>query len=104
MRINNPPNKVDIKFEGPRGRVLRSLFDKLLCFYAGAKRNALIEVQPNFFADCNTTFENLCLLCSQQELFCSTFGSDGGEPKCLRLLKVLREIVFPDTSEFTGTL
>ena len=68
----------------------------------------LTEVQPNFFADWDADLrpENFCLRCShsclEQGLFRQTFGFDSGQAKCLRLLKVLRDIVFPDTTEFKG--
>ncbi|PFX22685.1 hypothetical protein AWC38_SpisGene12802 [Stylophora pistillata] len=110
VRINNRPDNVDIKFETTTGRVLQSIFEKLPFYYAvGSYRNMLTEVQPNFFADCDTTLrpENFCLRCSQscleQELFSQTFGSNSGQAKCLRLLKILRDIVFPDISEFKET-
>ena len=109
VRINNRPDNIDIEFETPTGRVLRSLFDKLPFYYAvGTYRNMLTEVQPNFFADWDAVSgpENFCLRCShsclEQGLFRQTFGFDSGRAKCLRLLKVLRDIVFPDTTEFKG--
>lgn len=109
VRINNRPDNTDIEFETPTGRVLRLLFDKLPFYYAvGAYRNMLTEVQPNFFADWDSDLrpENFCLRCShsclEQGLFRQTFGFDSGQAKCLRLLKVLRDIVFPDTTEFKG--
>ena len=44
---------------------------------------------------------DFCLRCSQscfeQLLLCNEFGQDRGKCRCLRLLKVLRDIVFPDT-------
>ena len=61
-----------------------------------------------FFADwdADSRPENFCLRCShsclEQGLFRQTFGFDSGQAKCLRLLKVLRDIVFPDTTEFKG--
>ena len=109
VRINNRPDNTDIEFETPTGRVLRLLFDKLPFYYAvGAYRNMLTEVQPNFFADWDADLrpENFCLRCShsclEQGLFRQTFGFDSGQAKCLRLLKVLRDIVFSDTTEFKG--
>ena len=103
VKINNRP-KVDIEVESPTWRVLQSLFDNLPCYFAvGAYRDVLSEVNPNFFADCDPSLrpQDFCLRCSQscleQVLFCQTFGPDSGQAKCLRLLKVLRDIVFPDT-------
>lgn len=86
---------VDIKFETPTERVVRSPFDKLpYCYVVGALENVLTEVQQNLFADCNTTLELLrlpCLRfsqsCLEQKLFYHTFGCDGGQAKSLRLLK-----------------
>lgn len=92
MRINNWPKIVDIKFETPTERVVRSPFDKLpYCYVVGALENVLTEVQQNLFADCNTTLELLRLRfsqsCLEQKLFYHTFGCDGGQAKSLRLLK-----------------
>ena len=80
---------VDIKFETPTERVVRSPFDKLpYCYVVGALENVLTEVQQNLFADCNTTLELLRLRsCLEQKLFYHTFGCDGGQAKSLRLLK-----------------
>ena len=107
VRINNRPDSIDVEFETPTGMVLRSLVDKLPFYYAvGAYKNTLTEVQPNFFDNWDTTLplKNFCLRCSlsclEQELFRHTFGFDSGQAKCLRLLKILRDIVFPDDSEF----
>ena len=104
VKINNRP-KVDIdEVESPTWRVLQSLFDNLPCYFAvGAYRDVLSEVNPNYFADCDPSLrpQDFCLRCSQscleQALFSQTFGPNSGQAKCLRLLKVLRDIVFHDT-------
>ena len=108
VKINFRPNKVDLEFESPTGRVIKSLFDSMPYYFAvGSYRNVLTEVHPNYFAEYTNTSSNLrpsnfCLRCSQscfeQALFCQEFGPDSGQSKCLRLLKVLRDIVFPDTN------
>ena len=93
--------------ESPTGRVLNSLLDSLSYFFAVASyRNVLIEVHPNFFVEWEKELEslglrpiNFCLRCSQswleQALFCQKFGLNSGQSKCLRILKVLRDIFFP---------
>jgi len=106
VKINSRPLKVDLKFESASGQVVKSLLDGLPYFLAvGSYRNALTEVHPNFFAECeqqNPGFRpiNFCLRCSQscleQALFRQEFGPESGQSKCLRLLKVLRDILFPD--------
>lgn len=105
VKINSQP-KVDMQFESPSGRVIKSLLDGLPYFFAvGSYRNVLNEVQPDFFAETEqqspgVRLFDFCLRCSQswleQVLFCQHFGPDSGQSKCLRLLKVLRDILFPD--------
>ncbi|XP_078351416.1 cyclic GMP-AMP synthase-like receptor [Oculina patagonica] len=105
VKINYRPNNVDLEFESPAGRVLKSLFDNMPYYFAvGSNRNVLTEVHPNYFAkytDTRLQLSNFCLRCSQscfeQTLFRHEFSPDSGQSKCLRLLKVLRDIVFPDT-------
>ena len=106
VKINSRPN-INLQMEPPTGRVLNSLLDSLPYFFAvGSYRNVLIEVHPNFFVEWEKEFEslglrpiNFCLRCSQswleQALFCQKFGPDSGQSKCLRILKVLRDIFFP---------
>lgn len=104
VKINSRPNKIDLEFESATGRVLKSVFDNLPYFFAvGSYRDILTEVQPNYFAEYTSSDIrpiNFCLRCSQscfeQRLFCHEFGSDSGQSRCLRLLKVLRDIAFPD--------
>ena len=104
VKINSQPNKIDLEFESASGRVLKSVFDSVPYFFAvGSYRDVLTEVQPNYFAE-NTSSGvrpiNFCLRCSQssfeQLLFCYEFGPDSGQSRCLRLLKVLRDIAFPN--------
>ena len=104
VKINSRPNKIDLEFESATGRVLKSLFDSVPYFFAvGSYRDILTEVQPNYFAEYTSSDVrpiNFCLRCSQscfeQLLFCHEFGSDSGQSRCLRLLKVLRDIAFPE--------
>lgn len=110
VKINSQPLKVDLEFDSPSGQVLNSLLNSLPYFYAvGSYRNVLSEVQPNFFAEHAERLNGLrpsevCLRCSQscleQLLFRQEFGPDSGQGKCLGLLKVLRDILFPDINEF----
>ena len=105
VKINSRPN-INLQMESPTGRVLNSLLDSFPYFYAvGSYRNVLTEVHPNFFEDSEQKLQilkpiNFCLRCSQswleQALFYQTFGPKSGQSKCLRLLKVLRDIFFPD--------
>mgnify|MGYP000046599611 CR=1 FL=1 len=103
VKINSRPYKIDLEFESATGRVLKSVFDSVPYFFAvGSYRDILTEVQPNYFAEYSSSGVrpiNLCLRCSQscfeQQLFCHEFGSDSGQSRCLRLLKVLRDIAFP---------
>lgn len=105
VKINSQP-KVDIQFQSPSGGVIKSLLDGLPYFFAiGSYRNVLNEVQPDIFAETEQQsfgFRpfDFCLRCSQswleQVLFSQHFGPDSGQSKCLRLLKVLRDILFPD--------
>ncbi|XP_067033417.1 cyclic GMP-AMP synthase-like receptor [Acropora muricata] len=107
VKINSRPNKIDLEFESATGRVLKSVFDSVPYFFAvGSYRDVLTEVQPNYFAEYTSSGVrpiNVCLRCSQscfeQQLFCHEFGSDSGQSRCLRLLKVLRDIAFPDVEK-----
>ncbi|KAK2562287.1 hypothetical protein P5673_014557 [Acropora cervicornis] len=104
VKINSRPNEIDLEFESATGRVLKSVFDNVPYFFAvGSYRDILTEVQPTYFAEYTSSDIrpiNFCLRCSQscfeQRLFCHEFGSDSGQSRCLRLLKVLRDIAFPD--------
>ena len=88
VKINSRPNKIDLGFESATGRVIKSVFDSVPYFFAEYTSSGLKPI-------------DFCLRCSQscfeQVLFCHEFGPDSGQSKCLRLLKVLRDIVFPDT-------
>ena len=105
VKINSRPN-INLQMESPTFTVLNSLLDSFPYFFAvGSYRNILTEVHPNFFEDREQKFQgfmpiNFCLRCSQswleQALFWQEFGPDSGQSKCLRILKVLRDIFFPD--------
>ena len=105
VKINSRPKTIDLEFKSASGRVLKSVFDSVPYFFSvGSYRNFLTEVQPNYFAEYSSSDLNpidFCLRCSlscfEQLLFCHKFGPDSGQSKCLRLLKVLRDIAFPDT-------
>jgi len=99
VRINSRSSKLNLEFSSPSGQVLKSLLDSVPHYFAiGSYRNVLIENQPNFFEENANVLDrkckNLCLRCShsclEQAIFCY-FGLDGGQTKCLRLLKLLRE-------------
>ena len=106
VRINSRSCKVDLEFDSLSGRVLKSALDSLPYFLAvGSYRDPLSEEHPDFFKKEEEQYPglrpiNFVLLCSQssfeQLLFVQEFGSDSGQSKCLRLLKVLRDMMFPD--------
>ena len=112
VRINSTSRKVDLKFDSPSGRVLKSALDSLPYFLAvGSYRDPLSEEHPDFFKKEEEQYPglrpiNFVLLCSQssfeQLLFVQEFGSDSGQSKCLRLLKVLRDMMFPDAEHSTA--
>ena len=111
VKINSRPNNIDLEFESATGKVLKSVFDSVPYFFAvGSYRDVLTEVQPNYFAEYTSSDVrpiNFCLRCSQscfeQQLFCHEFGPDSGQSRCLRLLKVLRDIAFPEVEKrFSG--
>ena len=106
VKLNSPAN-IDLQMESdsPSVRVLNSLLDTLPYFYAvGSYRDVLTEVHPNYFKETEQSLRliDFCLRCSQswleQGLF-QEFGPDSGQSKCLRLLKVLRDIFFPDPKD-----
>ena len=107
VRINSRSRKVDLKFDSPSGRVLKSALDSLPYFLAvGSYRDPLSEEHPDYFKKAEEQCPglrpiNFILRCSQssfeQLLFVQEFGSDSGQSKCLRLLKVLRDMMFPDS-------
>ena len=108
VKINSRPLKVDLDSESPSGRVLTSLLDSLPYFFAvGSYRDILTEVHPNFFAGQEEQLRgfyprNFFLRCSQsrlEQLLFQEFGPESGQSKCLRLLKVLRDIMFPVENE-----
>ena len=106
VRINSRSCKVDLEFDSPSGRVLKSALDSLPYFLAvGSYRDPLSAEHPDFFKKEEEQYPglrpiNFVLLCSQssfeQLLFVQEFGSDSGQSKCLRLLKVLRDMMFSD--------
>ena len=105
VKVNSRPD-INLQMESPSVRVLNSLLNTFPYFYAvGSYRDVLTEVQPNCFEGTKQKLQscrpiNFCLRCSQswleQALFYHEFGPDSGQSKCLRLLKVLRDIFFPD--------
>ena len=113
MRINSKLTLRGLEFDSPSGRVLKSVLDSLPYFLAvGSYRDLLSEEHP----DCFKKEEEQCpglrpinfvLRCSQssfeQLLFAQEFGSDSGQSKCLRLLKVLRDMMFRDAEHCAGT-
>ena len=106
VRINSKSTLRGLEFDSPSGRVLKSVLDSLPYFLAvGSYRDPLSEEHPDFFKKEEEQYPglrpiNFVLLCSQssfeQLLFVQEFGSDSGQSKCLRLLKVLRDMMFPD--------
>ena len=113
VRINSTSRKVDLKFDSPSGRVLKSVLDSLPYFLAvGSYRDLLSEEHPDCFKKEEEQYPglrpiNFVLRCSQssfeQLLFAQEFGSDSGQSKCLRLLKVLRDMMFPDAEHCAET-
>ena len=113
VRINSRSCKVDLEFDSPSGRVLKSVLDSLPYFLAvGSYRDPLSEEHPDCFKKEEEQYPglrpiNFVLLCSQssfeQLLFVQEFGSDSGQSKCLRLLKVLRDMMFPDAEHCAET-
>ena len=106
VRINSKSTLRGLEFDSPSGRVLKSVLDSLPYFLAvGSYRDPLSEEHPDCFKKEKEQYpglrpNNFVLRCSQssfeQLLFAQEFGSDSGQSKCLRLLKVLRDTMFPD--------
>ena len=106
VRINSKSTLRDLEFDSPSGRVLKSVLDSLPYFLAvGSYRDPLSEEHPDYFKKKEEQYPglrpiNFVLRCSQSSfehlLFVQEFGSDSGQSKCLRLLKVLRDMMFPD--------
>ena len=106
VRINSKSTLRGLEFDSPSGRVLKSVLDSLPYFLAvGSYRDPLSEEHPDYFKKKEEQCPgwrpiNFVLRCSQssfeQLLFVQEFGSDSGQSKCLRLLKVLRDMMFPD--------
>ena len=106
VRINSKSTLRGLEFDSPSGRVLKSVLDSLPYFLAvGSYRDPLSEEHPDCFKKEEEQYPglrpiNFVLRCSQssfeQLLFAQEFGSDSGQSKCLRLLKVLRDMMFPD--------
>ena len=106
VRINSKSTLRGLEFDSPSGRVLKSVLDSLPYFLAvGSYKDPLSEEHPDYFKKEEEQRPglrpiNFVLRCSQssfeQLLFVQEFGSDSGQSKCLRLLKVLRDMMFPD--------
>ena len=106
VRINSKSTLRGLEFDSPSGRVLKSVLDSLPYFLAvGSCRDPLSEEHPDYFKKKEEQYPglrpiNFVLRCSQSSfehlLFVQEFGSDSGQSKCLRLLKVLRDMMFPD--------
>jgi len=106
VRLNSQSTLRGLEFDSPSGRVLKSVLDSLPYFLAvGSYRDLLSEEHPDCFKKEEQQHPgwrpiNFVLRCSQssfeQLLFVQEFGSDSGQSKCLRLLKVLRDMMFPD--------
>ena len=106
VRINSKSTLRGLEFDSPSGRVLKSVLDSLPYFLAvGSYRDPLSEEHPDYFKKEEEQHPglrpiNFVLRCSQSSfehlLFVQEFGSDSGQSKCLRLLKVLRDMMFPD--------
>ena len=106
VRINSKSTLRGLEFDSPSGRVLKSVLDSLPYFLAvGSYKDPLSEEHPDYFKKEEKQYPglrpiNFVLRCSQssfeQLLFVQEFGSDSGQSKCLRLLKVLRDMMFPE--------
>ena len=106
VRINSKSTLRGLEFDSPSGRVLKSVLDSLPYFLAvGSYKDPLSEEHPDYFKKEEEQHPglrpiNFVLRCSQSSfehlLFVQEFGSDSGQSKCLRLLKVLRDMMFPD--------
>ena len=106
VKINSKSTLRGLEFDSPSGRVLKSVLDSLPYFLAvGSYRDPLSEEHPDYFKKKEEQYPglrpiNFVLRCSQSSfehlLFVQEFGSDSGQSKCLRLLKVLRDMMFPD--------
>ena len=106
VRINSKSTLRGLEFDSPSGRVLKSVLDSLPYFLAVCSyRDPLSEEHPDYFKQEEEQHPglrpiNFVLRCSQSSfehlLFVQEFGSDSGQSKCLRLLKVLRDMMFPD--------
>ena len=112
MKINSKSTLRGLEFDSPSGRVLKSVLDSLPYFLAvGSYKDPLSEEHPDYFKKEEEQYPglrpiNFVLRCSQssfeQLLFVQEFGSDSGQSKCLRLLKVLRDMMFPDPEHSTA--
>ena len=114
VKINSRSTTMDVDFESPAGKVLKSLLDSLPFYFAvSAYRNYVVppsnlfngfsewqsnvnwESQNQFSvrspSDCRLRCSQSCL---EQSLF-RHFGPDSGPSKCLRVLKVLRDMTHP---------
>ena len=113
VRINSKSTLRGLEFDSPSGRVLKSVLDSLPYFLAvGSYKDPLSEEHPDYFKKEEEQHPglrpiNFVLRCSQssfeQLLFVQEFGSDSGQSKCLRLLKVLRDMMFPDAEHCAET-
>ena len=112
VRINSKSTLRGLEFDSPSGRVLKSVLERLPYFLAvGSYRDPLSEEHTDYFKkeeEQHPGFRpiNFVLRCSQssfeQLLFVQEFGSNSGQSKCLRLLKVLRDMMFPDAEHSTA--
>ena len=113
VRINSKSTLRGLEFDSPSGRVLKSVLDSLPYFLAvGSYKDPLSEEHPDYFKKEEEQYPglrpiNFVLRCSQssfeQLLFVQEFGSNSGQSKCLRLLKVLRDMMFPDAEHSAET-
>ena len=113
VRINSKSTLRGLEFDSPSGRVLKSVLERLPYFLAvGSYRDPLSEEHTDYFKEEEEQHPgfrpiNFVLRCSQssfeQLLFVQEFGSDSGQSKCLRLLKVLRDMMFPDAEHSAET-
>ena len=113
VRINSKSTLRGLEFDSPSGRVLKSVLERLPYFLAvGSYRDPLSEEHTDYFKkeeEQHPGFRpiNFVLRCSQssfeQLLFVQEFGSNSGQSKCLRLLKVLRDMMFPDAEHSAET-
>ena len=87
VKINSRSLTMDVNLDNPTGKVIKSLLDSLPYYFAvSAYRDREFEVD-GFRLRCSQS-------CLEQALF-HHFGLDSGPSVCLRVLKVLRDIILP---------